>query len=106
MASEMQHPAEQEHGLKPRQYILIGILLTVITVIELVISYSDLGDVTVPILLALSAVKFAIVVGYFMHLRFDAPVFTRVFVGSLALGMAVAITLISLFWADDSILPL
>ncbi|MGE0229162.1 MAG: cytochrome C oxidase subunit IV family protein [Dehalococcoidia bacterium] len=96
----------EQHGLTIRQYLMIGAALTVITIIELAVSYSDLGDAMVPILLILSAVKFAVVVAYFMHLRFDAPIFTRMFVGSFFLALAILIALVSLFWADDHRLPL
>ncbi|MEZ4552707.1 MAG: cytochrome C oxidase subunit IV family protein [Dehalococcoidia bacterium] len=96
----------EQHGLTIRQYLMIGAALTVITIIELAVSYSDLGDAMVPILLILSAVKFVVVVAYFMHLRFDAPIFTRMFVGSFFLALAILIALVSLFWADDHRLPL
>jgi len=96
----------EQHGLTVRQYLLIGAALTVITLIELAVSYSDLGDAMVPILLALSAVKFVVVVAYFMHLRFDSPIFTRMFVGSFFLALAILIALLGLFWGDDHRLPL
>ncbi len=98
--------AAEQHGLTVRQYLMIGAALTVITIIELAVSYSDLGDAMVPILIALSAVKFAVVVAYFMHLRFDAPIFTRMFVGSLFLALAILVALLGLFWADDHRMPL
>jgi cytochrome c oxidase subunit IV len=107
MADAEHHAAEaveQHHGLEPRQYIVIGVVLTVITVVELIASLWDdgdaLGDALIPVLLILSAVKFAAVVAFFMHLRFDSPLFTRIFVGSLGLGAAVLLALISLFWND------
>lgn len=104
-AEHAEHAAEQ-HGLTVRQYLMIGAALTVITIIELAVSYSDIGDAMVPILLALSAVKFVVVVAYFMHLRFDAPIFARMFAGSFFLALAILIALISLFWLDDHRLPL
>ncbi len=104
-AEHAEHATEQ-HGLTVRQYLMIGAALTVITIIELAVSYSDLGDAMVPILLALSAVKFVVVVAYFMHLRFDSPVFTRMFAGSFFLALAILIALLGLFWADDHRLPL
>ena len=61
---------------------------------------ADLGDALMPVLIGLSAVKFAGVVAFYMHLRYDAQVLTRVFLGSLALGAVVLIALISLFSVD------
>jgi cytochrome c oxidase subunit IV len=102
MAHATEHAAlpEQQHGLTPRQYILIGLALTVITVIELGVSYSGIGSLMIPILIVLSAVKFAVVVAYFMHLRFESGLMTRVFVGSFTLAALILIALLVIFWAD------
>ena len=91
---------EAHSGLRPRQYLLIGLALTIITLVELWVSYSDMGDLMVPVLIGLSAVKFVAVVAFFMHLRFDSGLFTRVFVGSFILAGAILIALISIFWTD------
>jgi cytochrome c oxidase subunit 4 len=99
MAHSTEHAPEQ-HGLTPRQYIMIGLALTVITVVELAVSYSPLGAVLIPILIVLSAVKFAVVAAYFMHLRFESGLMTRVFVGSFILATCILIALVTLFWAD------
>ena len=45
----------------------------------------------------LSAAKFALVVLFYMHLKFDSRLFSGVFVGGLLLAVAVAVTLMSLF---------
>ncbi len=100
MAHSSEHAAPEQHGLRPRQYLLIGLVLTVITLIELWISYSPLGGLILPLLLILSAVKFAMVVAYFMHLRFEAGIMTRVFVGSLILAALILFALVGLFWLD------
>ena len=101
--------AEPAHGLEPRQYVGLGIILTIITLVELVASDIplfgidpgiDLGGALVPVLIVLSAVKFAAVLAFFMHLYFDSPLFTGAFVGSLALGGAIIIALITLFATD------
>jgi cytochrome c oxidase subunit 4 len=97
------HGSGEEHGLQVRQYVQIGVLLTVITVIELALSYTDLGGLLVPLLLALSAVKFAIVVAFFMHLKFDHPLLTRMFVGPLILATLVLLALVTLGAYDISI---
>ena len=103
MATQQVEHAEEEHeGLNPRQYIMIGLLLTVITVVELVASYSELGDALIPILVILSAVKFVIVVAFYMHLKFEARLFTMMFVGPLILAGLVLIALVALFWNDAS----
>jgi cytochrome c oxidase subunit IV len=87
----------EAHGLSPRQYVTIFVVLTVITVIELAISYSGLGRIgLMAILFPLSALKFGIVVALFMHLRFDSPFFTKMFVGPLVLASCVLLALLIL----------
>ena len=49
----------------------------------------ELGRVLIPALLVMMVVKFAIVAGYFMHLKFDSSLFTRLFVSGLLLAIGV-----------------
>lgn len=92
---------EESHGLTPRQYIMIFVALAAVTAVELALSYSDLGrGPLIGLLFFLSAVKFAVVVAFFMHLRFDFSIFKWLFVGSFALGTLVLLALIGLFWND------
>lgn len=101
MAHQTDHAAVAQHGLTPRQYIMLGVILTVITVIELAASYTPaLRGVLVPTLLALSAIKFAAVVAYFMHLRFESTLLAQVFTGSLILAILILTALAALFWGD------
>lgn len=107
--THQQPAAAESHGLNPWQYIKIGVVLTAITVVELLISYSkdlgfDLGNLVIPLLLVLSAVKFAGVVAFYMHLRYDSLLFQRVFVGSFVLGAAVLLAVFALFRNDLTIL--
>ena len=66
---------EESHDEHPtttiRQYLLIGLILSVITAVELVMSLyeEELGVVLIPGLLIFSAIKFYIVVAMFMHLK-------------------------------------
>ncbi len=109
MTSEMTHGEAElppvQHPLPrigPRQYVIIGVILTIVTSIELWVSYSPLGGLKIPILILLSAFKFAVVVAFFMHLRFDAPALTRFFVFGLALAGVLLLALISIFWNDTT----
>ena len=71
------------------QYILIALALAVLTAIEVAIYYLKSNDLTIAVLLVLMACKFVIVVGFFMHLRFDSPVLRRLFTGGLLLAVTV-----------------
>ncbi len=88
-----------------RSYVLIAVLLAVLTAAEVVTFYVEdtLGALLAPILLVMMVVKFAIVAGWFMHLRFDSGLFTRLFVAGIFLAVAVYLgALASLeFFGDD-----
>ena len=97
----MEHQAQtQTHEAghpTPAKYITIAAILTTVTAIEVAVYYvPGLAGILVPVLLTLSAVKFALVVLYFMHLKFDARLFSSFFVGGLLLGAAVLIALMAL----------
>ncbi|MEE8337490.1 MAG: cytochrome C oxidase subunit IV family protein [Dehalococcoidia bacterium] len=103
----MSHEGDQieQHGLQPMQYVQIGIVLTVITVLELGASlWIDIGDALLPVLAVLSGVKFAMVIMLFMHLRFDDKLFARIFLTSLTLGAFVLFLLLALFRSDRTVL--
>lgn len=102
---ETVHGAGHEHP-SDWLYIKVAIFLAVLTAIEVALFYveDDLGSATVPILLVLMVVKFAVVAGWFMHLRFDSRLFTRLFVGGLVLAVGVYLAaLVSMqFFGDDT----
>jgi len=81
------HPHPQ-----PRQYVLIAVVLSVLTAIEIGMFYLE-GDVNDNVLIALLAVlattKFFLVAAWYMHMKVDAPFFRRMFV--VGLGGAVVV---------------
>jgi cytochrome c oxidase subunit IV len=81
---------EQEQGHEHPtvgQYVEIGVLLAVVTAAEVALFYADIPRrITIPSLLFLTAVKFLLVVMWFMHLRFDRRLLTWVFVAGLAIA--------------------
>jgi len=81
----------------PKLYWTIALILAVVTAVEVAAAYVDaLDPVIVPLLLALGAVKFAMVIAFFMHLKFDRPLFRSLFLvgvfGSLPLFIVVLLT--------------
>ena len=98
---EAHAPAHEDHTSGHptwRTYVVVGAILTIITAIEVAIFYIDsLAGVLVPSLLLLSALKFFIVVLFYMHLKFDSKVFGRVFFAPLLLGALVVIGMVILF---------
>ncbi|MCH7810035.1 MAG: cytochrome C oxidase subunit IV family protein [Chloroflexi bacterium] len=72
------------------EYVQIGIILAIITAVEVALYYLDLDfTLLVTLLLMLSVVKFGMVVLWFMHLKFDASLFAILFAGGLALTFVV-----------------
>ncbi len=76
-------------------YIKIAIFLAVVTGAEVVLSYSHIGALFLPILLVLMAVKFTTVVLYFMHLKFDSKIFSFLFWSGLFLALGVYIAFLA-----------
>src|SRR5438552_1248260 len=88
----------ERHGAHPgpEEYVRIGITLAVITMVEVAVYYIDIQRATfILILLSLSALKFSMVVLWFMHLKFDSRLFSTAFVGGLSLAVAVFIVIIA-----------
>jgi cytochrome c oxidase subunit 4 len=117
MSAETAHPTEHEvelahehddparddhgHGATDGQYVLIAIALAVITGLEVAVSYIDIGPLFLPVLLILMAIKFVTVVSFFMHLRFDKPVFTWAFYSGLFLAIGVYVAALATFHFFD-----
>ena len=100
----VQHPADAEHdhpsdGL----YIKIALILGVITAAEVMTYVVDFGALMVPSLMIMMVVKFGMVAAFFMHLRFDSPLFRRVFVAGLLTAVVVYIAALTMFefWTED-----
>jgi cytochrome c oxidase subunit 4 len=88
------HSQAEAHHPDARQYIVIAIILTVLTVMEIGVYYvSFLQSLLVPLLLILSFFKFVLVAGYYMHLRFDSRVYSVFFVFPLILAGLILFSL-------------
>ncbi len=77
--------------------MLIAVGLAVLTAIEVGLYYLKASTETAVSLLALMALKFSIVVGFFMHLRFDSPVLRRLFLIGLMLAVTVYFIIFFMF---------
>jgi len=75
---------ESHHHLMPiKTYLGIFGALMVLTVVTVLVSYADLGEAALPVAMAVALVKAGLVVGYFMHLKFDTRFHTFVFLATL-----------------------
>ncbi|HEX6942247.1 MAG TPA: cytochrome C oxidase subunit IV family protein [Gemmatimonadaceae bacterium] len=82
-----------------KQYKWVALILTVITAFEVWAYYIPTlvaSPFFVPLLLIMSAVKFAIVVMFYMHLKYDHRLFRALFTGPLIIAMSTLIALLFL----------
>ncbi len=104
-AAAAAHEVEQHHP-GWQTYVVIGLILTIITAVEVAVFYIPaMHPVMVPLLLILSATKFILVIMFYMHLKFDSRLFSTVFVGPLLLAVTAVISLIILFRVLPQYLP-
>jgi cytochrome c oxidase subunit 4 len=84
-----------------RTYIVVAVVLAIITAIEVATLYVPgiPNSLLVMSLLVMSAIKFALVVGFFMHLRYDHNIMRSFFIGPLVLAILIIVALMALFSA-------
>ena len=83
----------------PAFYVVVAVILGFITLVEYLVFNWTIQRVWINALLyALSTIKFVMVIGFFMHLKFDAPVFRALFGFGLLLAVAIALSLLALFF--------
>ena len=78
-------------------YVRVALILSAVTALEVGVIYIRfLTPIVVPLLLVMATAKFALVVMFFMHLRYDSRSLTAVFVGPLLIASALGLALIAL----------
>lgn len=78
-------------------YLKVAAVLTVVTALEIGVIYvRQLTPILVPLLLVMAAAKFALVVLFFMHLRYDSRALSVLFVGPLTIAVGLVVALMTL----------
>ena len=89
----------EAHHPSPTQYWKIAGFLAVLTAIEVAMFYIDreleLGFLNAAILIVLSSIKFVVVVGWFMHVRFEKPLISRFFTAGFVLALGLYLVVLS-----------
>ncbi len=91
---------EAEHHPTWQTYVWVGVLLTVITAVEVSAYYIpawETSRIYVPSMLFLSSIKFAVVVMVYMHLKYDHKIFRALFTGPFVVSIITIIALLFLF---------
>jgi cytochrome c oxidase subunit IV len=83
----------------PKQYIVIAVVLAVATSMEVGLYYmtSLPRPLYISLLMTFMVFKFALVVLWFMHLRFDSRIFRRLFVTGILLAITVYLVVLFTF---------
>ena len=94
------HGDEHAHHPTAKLYWIVGLILTVITTVEISAYYYkpwEESAIYVPSILLLSALKFVIVVMFYMHLKYDHKLFRALFTGPFIVAGLTLIGLMFLF---------
>jgi cytochrome c oxidase subunit 4 len=95
---EHEHPSDL-------QYVKVALFLAALTALEVGTYFIEDASTTflVATLIPMMTIKFGTVILYFMHLKYDNPLFKRVFLFGLILAVivfAIALTAFE-YWDDD-----
>jgi cytochrome c oxidase subunit IV len=90
--------AHEEHPDRTRTYVAIFVVLFVFTALEVAVTYFP-EIPQAPTLITLAAVKFTLIAGFYMHLRYDSRVFSAFFMLGLILAAGMLFSFLALFTA-------
>ena len=103
MATTQEHAAPHDDAAVPAAhattgtYLKVAGILCVVTALEYVALFiRQLTPILVPLLITMSLAKFALVVLFFMHLRYDSRVLWFIFLAALVLATGLALSLMTL----------
>ena len=100
---------ELEHHPSPRKYVVVAVILAIVTAIEVAIYYIDSiasrHSLLITSLLVFAVIKFMMVGAYFMHLKFDSPIFRRFFITGIVLALAVFAVVLVFFFTHGGAAP-
>ncbi len=95
--SETQHAPERGHPT-PFTYVKVAFALSLITGIEVGLFYIDMVPALfVACFFILSATKFVMVALFYMHLRYEARLFSTLFFGGVTLAIIVVVSVLAIF---------
>lgn len=90
--------AHQEHA-SVQTYLRVAVVLAILTAIEIGSLYVPglPNHILVTLLIVFGVMKFALVVAFFMHLRYDSKLLTALFVGPLLIATLIILAIMALF---------
>ena len=84
-----------------KTYVNVAIALTILTAVEVATLYIPgiPNWLLVTALILMASLKFYLVVGFFMHLKYDSNIMRMLFVGPLIIAILIILALMALFSA-------
>lgn len=96
-ADVTQAPQAVESAVSVKTYVNVGIVLAALTALEVACIYIPaLSGVLPLILIGVGIIKFILVAMYFMHLKFDAKVYTIFFIIGAIMAIGIFIGLLGM----------
>jgi cytochrome c oxidase subunit 4 len=92
--------AHAGHHPSPAEYVRIALILAVLTALEVSTYYVEFGRAGIPLLIALMVVKFIMVAGFFMHLRYDTRLFSQFMYTGLGFALVLYTATLLIFAVD------
>ncbi|HVX29895.1 MAG TPA: cytochrome C oxidase subunit IV family protein [Nitrolancea sp.] len=90
------HHAHELPG--PRTYLIIAVILAIFTVVETATYYINISEYIITIaLLIFMTCKFVLVVGYYMHLKFEKRLLPAVFTVGILTSLGGMLAMIAMY---------
>ena len=100
-ASDSEQQAPTHEHPSDRQYVKVAVILGILTAIEVFTYFDSVHRMSAAAMYALLTVlmilKFIYVVAWFMHLKFDSPIFKHIFVTGILLALGVYLVMLTAF---------
>jgi cytochrome c oxidase subunit 4 len=81
----------------PSTYIKLAVVLGIFTIVETATYYIHISELIITLaLVVFMTCKFVIVVGYYMHLKFESRLLLGIFAGGMAVALAIMLAMIAI----------
>ncbi len=67
--------SEHEHIFSYKVIVIIWLVLLVLTGVTVAVSYINLGALNIWVALGIASTKSALVISFFMHMKYERPIF-------------------------------
>ncbi len=91
--------SEHEHIVSYKVIVFIWLVLLVLTGVTVAVSFVDLGSLNIWVALGIASIKSTLVISYFMHMKYERPIFKRCLLVTLCvLAIFVGFTFIDVLY--------